>query len=1143
MAYHLNPEERRRLVNKLIQEGQNIYQISKECGISRPTIYKWIKEYRKNNINGKEFNFEGKKRQIKNYPKQASKEQEQLVLNEVRINPLASKYQIALHLSQKEPEKALGPSGVYKVLLRNGLNLVENREQYAAPSIREEIITTPKPGIVGQIKSVWEQFIPSLAPAPPPAFNTIIKYFSVSLFSSFTFFIVFGSWFKMVFSSETFSGILGLGFASMALLMGSFFFLYSLKYYLTLAIVLSFSQQEGEKGSKRLIGRKGIISMILGLGKGNEQETGGGPVGLEPNLDHITLKRHPYISIHIPFYNEKNVAERLLKASTSFEYPGEYEVIICDDSNDETTKIVREYQQKHTIKGESLKVVKNTEEGWELSEVEVRPGVTLKHLHRTSRSGFKGGALRVALRLVDPRTEFISVFDADFVPYPDTLTLFLKYFKLQNNLDEDYTKSNVAAVQGYQWHVLNKSENWITRGVRSEYAGSYVIERSGTEIYGGLKQISGSVYMIRKDVLQEVGWETSITEDFELTLKLYNAGYKVVYTPYIQAPAECVSTLKRLIRQRMRWAEGHSHNVRKMFVNLLYGQWLTTDGQKKFKQSPLTLSEKLEFLYLTPYYLQAFFFLVGTLSWLISESIFKTHLPFWTSLWGWSLVLTNMLALPLMNAVGLFLEESEEKDYFGLASFVALSYIVVPFQAYAALKGFLESKEGPWFRTPKTGRITDIFTRGRFYRFISGILPGKSPAPSAGGLSVQYLTLPTANNRFNSFSVKSRKHRWIGKLGISFVLILTLLINSLTFFTPAVQAYDANWLYRKRLTISGTTAGAQTYFQMEIDVFSGSGSDSGKNVYCSTHCNSDFSDVRFVKSDGSTDLDYWRQSYVSGTSAIFWVEVDSIPASPSTVDIYMYYGYSSATTTSNGGNTFAFFDDFSGDLSKWTIDPANTDKVAISSGALRHDPDSSQSRNAYSDTRLRTASYQITDGVIEYSVYLAGTSSSDPRIIHQLGWRVNSNDFTNGYVWRLQNSAADGGHLEFTSGAWAGFGTTFGATAGNTWHTVKEVVSGSSYTGYVDGGSGYSGSDSTKTTADYLVSHVHGVSLGASSYVLVDDIRVRKYASPEPGYSSWGTEESVPEFTLLLIPLALIAPFVVKSFERKRKALAVYPAK
>ena len=107
--------------------------------------------------------------------------------------------------------------------------------------------------------------------------------------------------------------------------------------------------------------------------------------------------------------------------------------------------------------------------------------------------------------------------------------------------------------------------------------------------------------------------------------------------------------------------------------------------------------------------------------------------------------------------MGLFLEESEEKDYLGLLSFVALSYIMVPFQAYASIKGFLEREEGPWFRTPKTGKITDIFTRGRFYRWVSGILPGRQPSPVAASLAGRpapayaweqnaYVSRKTANN-------------------------------------------------------------------------------------------------------------------------------------------------------------------------------------------------------------------------------------------------------------------------------------------------------------------------------------------------------------------------------------------------------------
>jgi hypothetical protein len=308
--------------------------------------------------------------------------------------------------------------------------------------------------------------------------------------------------------------------------------------------------------------------------------------------------------------------------------------------------------------------------------------------------------------------------------------------------------------------------------------------------------------------------------------------------------------------------------------------------------------------------------------------------------------------------------------------------------------------------------------------------------------------------------------------------------------------YNTFWSRRKPITINNADS-SLTDYQVKV------------NVTYDSDMKPNFDDIRFADADGSTLLSHWRESYTASTSAIFWVKVPSVPSGAKT--IYMYYGNPSATGASNGTATFDFFDDFSGDLSKWTIDPENTDNtVYISAGAgnpspsLRHDPDSSQTKNGYFDTRLITKNYKILDGIIEYEVYLADTA----RIIHQLGWRVQSLNFENGYCWRVQNDYGDGGHLQFSDGGWDTFGDTFPDVNANVWHTVKEIVSGSNYTGYVDGGSAYSGTDSTKLTADYLVSHVHGVDLTGSSYVLVDNIRVRKYASTEPTTSA-GSEQGM----------------------------------
>jgi hypothetical protein len=144
----------------------------------------------------------------------------------------------------------------------------------------------------------------------------------------------------------------------------------------------------------------------------------------------------------------------------------------------------------------------------------------------------------------------------------------------------------------------------------------------------------------------------------------------------------------------MRWAEGHTFNVRKWFLPIMLSRSIR----------PL---EKLEFLYDAAYYLQAALFVAGTLSWLLAEIVFHAHIPGWTAALGWSLIFSNIFALPLMNLGGLILEDAPKRDLQGVLGALVLSFALVPFQGWAALKGLLQKEEGPWFRTPKTGIITD----------------------------------------------------------------------------------------------------------------------------------------------------------------------------------------------------------------------------------------------------------------------------------------------------------------------------------------------------------------------------------------------------------------------------------------------------
>lgn len=472
-------------------------------------------------------------------------------------------------------------------------------------------------------------------------------------------------------------------FAFVALFFGGLFFLYALKYYLSMALILLANGNGNGNGNGHSNGN--------GLFNGNGN--GHGLRSLPKNGEHKDKLPHkPFISVHLPLYNEASVVDRLLQSCTNLNYDN-YEVVVADDSSDETIAILDQRWAAH-------------------------PRVKISRRH--DRSGFKGGALEKALEVTDPRAEFIAVFDADFIPPPDILQQFLAYFYgvngNGNGNDEEEPEhpqlvdDRLAVVQGYQWHILNASENWITRGIRTEFSGSYVIERSSQELLGAMKMISGSVFMIRADVLRQHGWGTSITEDWELTLRLYLSGYKVLYTPFIQAPSECVATFKQLARQRMRWAEGHTFNVKQYFFKIL--------------SSPnLDPAEKLEFIYYAPYYLQSVFFIIGTACWLLSEVVFRYRLPMLPATIGWALVFTNALSLALMNLTGLFMERGVRRNWSGLLSFILLTYLLVPYQAYAALKGLLEPHEGGWHRTQKTGIITDVVDKLGLGKRMKRLLP------------------------------------------------------------------------------------------------------------------------------------------------------------------------------------------------------------------------------------------------------------------------------------------------------------------------------------------------------------------------------------------------------------------------------------
>ncbi|MFW9879004.1 MAG: DUF2341 domain-containing protein, partial [Candidatus Thorarchaeota archaeon] len=81
-------------------------------------------------------------------------------------------------------------------------------------------------------------------------------------------------------------------------------------------------------------------------------------------------------------------------------------------------------------------------------------------------------------------------------------------------------------------------------------------------------------------------------------------------------------------------------------------------------------------------------------------------------------------------------------------------------------------------------------------------------------------------------------------------------------------------------------------------------------------------------------LDYWIESWDNTGSSIIWVKIPTLGTST----IYMYYGNPTATSLSNGTNTFIFFDDFLGsslDPAKWDTEIGSYCGITVSSGHVR----------------------------------------------------------------------------------------------------------------------------------------------------------------------------------------------------------------
>jgi len=303
--------------------------------------------------------------------------------------------------------------------------------------------------------------------------------------------------------------------------------------------------------------------------------------------------------------------------------------------------------------------------------------------------------------------------------------------------------------------------------------------------------------------------------------------------------------------------------------------------------------------------------------------------------------------------------------------------------------------------------------------------------------------------------------------------------------------------------ITGST-GAGTNYQIRIKAHYGSGTDSGEDVYLNSHSRTDFGDVRFTDDDGTTLLDYWMEEYTDSDYAIFWVEVQDDLGTDQT--IYIYYGKSGATTTSDGEATFLFFDDFDDgtiDTAKWTVQYDSGGNVTESNGVLT----CTGGADGY-HAGVYSTSQTYSKCIIETkarAVNSAGTGEHTPELKLNDNPTIKApNSYADSIFWL--EGTTDYIRRSYYTGSWTPE-DIYSTSLPDTFHIYRIVKDVSSFKAeYVDPDYSVIASSSTVTISDFTF-HVCLKVIDAVSAEF-DWVRIRKYIDPEPSHGAWGAEET-----------------------------------
>lgn len=250
------------------------------------------------------------------------------------------------------------------------------------------------------------------------------------------------------------------------------------------------------------------------------------------------ISRNPTVTIAVPCWNEEKTLAGTLDSLLELDYPKDkLSIIVVDDgSKDNTLSIAKAYEEKH---GLQIKVI-------------------------TKENGGKHTAVNLALQESD--SEMFGCLDADSFVSPKSLSIIMGYF--ENN-------PKAMAVTPCI-HVLNP-KTFIQRMQAVEYLMGVFLRKSFGQL-DAIQVTPGPFSIFRREVFSNLGGyrKAHNTEDFEITLRMHKAHYKIMNSHKALVYTVGPATVKGFFNQRLRWARGFLENsldYKELFFKKKYGNF------------------------------------------------------------------------------------------------------------------------------------------------------------------------------------------------------------------------------------------------------------------------------------------------------------------------------------------------------------------------------------------------------------------------------------------------------------------------------------------------------------------------------------------------------------------------------------------